>query len=176
MNVIELYPRVFIENKKQTVYFSLDSEGAVEIKIQPMEVYYIPHSIPPRLMEENRYPYISAERVGNCLYSVEYEFPVGGRYSVRIREGEEIFFSGYLYAIDTELATLRPFKGETHCHSKSSDGALPAIELMTSYLAAGFDFAALTDHHRFAPSVNVKEDMASLSNIHAVLIRHIAIT
>ena len=168
MNVKELYPRVFLINKKQTLFVRLDSEGEVFVKIQPMEVYDVPHGIPCRLHEEYRYAYSALTSHGGGLYSFEYGFPADGKYSVKLKCGEELFYQGYLYAIDNALAALRPFKGETHCHSNRSDGVLYPAELMLRYLCAGFDFAALTDHHKYAPSVEVGEVMGGLTDIFTV--------
>ncbi len=168
MKVAELYPRVFLENKRQSVYIQLHVDASVEIKIQPMESYHIPHGKPPRLDEEERYPYIPTKRVGEGLYSAEYDFPVGGRYTVRVRNGENVIFNGYLYALTAELAALRPFKGETHCHTNRSDGVNEPYELMLRYFAAGFDFAAVTDHHKYAPSVEAREAMTPLSDMFTV--------
>ncbi len=168
MNLVELFPRVFIENKKQTLFLRFDSEGAITIKLQPMEIYTIPHNIPCRLDEEARYPYLPLTPMGDGLYSLEYDFPAYGKYSVRIKNGDELFYRGYLYAIDTHLAEFKVFKGETHCHSNRSDGALYPTELMLRYLSAGFDFAALTDHHKYTPSIEAGESMKKLSDMFTV--------
>ena len=168
MTLKDLYPRVFLENKKQTLYLQIDGEGDVTIKLQPMEAYSIPHGTPCRLHEEQRYPYLPLHHLGDGLYSVEYDFPVGGRYTVKAKQGEELFYQGYLYAIDNRLASLRPFKGETHCHSNRSDGVLYPAELMLRYLSFGFDFAALTDHHKYTPSIEVRAVMQTLTDVFTV--------
>ena len=93
MKVAELYPRVFLENKRQTVFARLHVDAEIEIKFQPMEAYSIPHGNPPALDEEARYPYLPMQRLGEGLYSVEYDFPVGGRYTVHIRNQSEKIYS-----------------------------------------------------------------------------------
>lgn len=40
----------------------------------------------------------------------------------------------------------RFFRGNLHCHSTCSDGALTPAELARAYRAAGYDFLAITDH------------------------------
>jgi len=40
----------------------------------------------------------------------------------------------------------RSFRGNLHCHSDRSDGALPPDELCRVYREAGYDFIAITDH------------------------------
>ncbi|MBQ2794039.1 MAG: hypothetical protein IJF05_05015, partial [Clostridia bacterium] len=86
----------------------------------------------------------------------------------RVRNGENVIFNGYLYALTAELAALRPFKGETHCHTNRSDGVNEPYELMLRYFAAGFDFAAVTDHHKYAPSVEARKAMTPLSDMFTV--------
>ncbi|HXE46258.1 MAG TPA: CehA/McbA family metallohydrolase [Conexibacter sp.] len=48
-----------------------------------------------------------------------------------------------------ELLTRGPgrfFRGNLHCHSDRSDGALAPAELARTYREAGYDFVAITDH------------------------------
>jgi len=40
----------------------------------------------------------------------------------------------------------RFYRGNLHCHSTNSDGALPPEAVAASYREAGYDFMALTDH------------------------------
>lgn len=48
--------------------------------------------------------------------------------------------------IDTFTAPGRFWRGNLHCHSDRSDGALPPEEVCRRYAAEGYDFLALTDH------------------------------
>ena len=169
MTVLEIYPRVFLENKRQTVFLRIEGEGDAEIKIQPMEIYAIKHGTPQKLHEEERYAYSPLTSLGGGLYSFEYDFQAEQRYTLRVKSAGAVIHSGYLYAIGDRLAALRPYKGEMHCHSNRSDGACEPFELMTAYLGAGFDFATLTDHHKYAPSVEVREQMASATDIFTVI-------
>ena len=51
---IKVYPKVFCEGKTQKIYFQYNIETAKElyIKIQPMEVYRVPHTQKYRIDEE----------------------------------------------------------------------------------------------------------------------------
>ncbi len=48
--------------------------------------------------------------------------------------------------IDTFTAPGKFWRGNLHCHSDRSDGALPPAEVCRRYAAEGYDFLALTDH------------------------------
>lgn len=169
MTVTEIYPRVFLENKRQTVYLRIDGAGDAEIKIQPMEIYAIKHGTPQKLHEEERYPYSPLNSLGDGLYSFEYDFQAEQRYTLKVKVDNAVIKAGYLYAVSDRLAALRPYKGEMHCHSNRSDGVCEPFELMSAYLGAGFDFATLTDHHKYAPSVEVREKMAAATDIFTVI-------
>lgn len=47
---------------------------------------------------------------------------------------------------DPFTAPGRFWRGNLHCHSNRSDGALPPAEVCRRYAAEGYDFLALTDH------------------------------
>ncbi len=58
-----------------------------------------------------------------------------------------------VYALAPDLFALRPLKGDTHAHSCRSDGRESPAVVAANYRGAGFDFLAVTDHHRYAPSL-----------------------
>ena len=86
-----------------------------------------------------------------------YTFPVEDEYAMLPLSGEDAIEVLDVYALNDDLYELRPLKGDTHVHSCRSDGhETPAI-VAANYRAAGFDFMALTDHKRFAPSAEAIE-------------------
>jgi hypothetical protein len=124
-----------------------------------MEKYLIPHDR-MRIDEEERYPFFAMKNEGNGLYSYEYAFQDEQKYSVRIRLGEDIVNSS-VYALDDDLFALRPFKGDTHVHTTRSDGKKPPFETACDYRAAGYDFIAITDHHKYEPSIETQKEISS---------------
>lgn len=62
-----------------------------------------------------------------------------------------------VYSTADDLYGLRPFKGDFHLHSHKSDGVESPAYVAAAGRRAGLDFAALTDHHRYAPSVEAAE-------------------
>ncbi len=156
---IEIFPRVVPARKKTKITLAV-SEGPkikngipVSIKIQPMEHYSIPHTDEFRIDEEDRYPYIEAERLDNGNFVCEYEFGAEQKYSVRLRIGERTVGESSLYALEEDFMSFRPFKGDTHLHTAKSDGEGEPFEVGIAYRKEGFDFIAITDHHKMEPSV-----------------------
>ncbi len=161
---IELFPRVFHSKGEQRLFVRLP-EGAAEpsIKIQSMGHYSVPHVL-YRIDEENRCPYMPLDHVEGDVYSCKYEFTGEGRYTVRIRLCDRVVFWAYLYAVDSDLMCLTAMKGDTHLHTCCSDGTGTPFELSCTYRAAGYDFIAVTDHHKYAPSLEARDAISALTD------------
>ena len=157
--VLEIYPRVFLADQTQKVYVKLDgvcTSDRVIIKIQPMEIYAVKHTDIYRVDEEERYSYCEMKAEGNGVYSYEYPFFKEQKYDVKIKIGDELLLWSHVYSVLPDLAALRAYKGDTHLHSCRSDGEGTPFEVACNYRAAGYDFIAITDHHRYAPSLEGK--------------------
>ena len=167
--VKEIYPRVFKSNCKQTLFVKIGHDDMIDaslirVKIQPMEQYSVLHTQKYRIDEENRYEYVTLNDCGNDVYSVEYQFTSEQQYNVKIRYNDEHLRSTYIYSLDNDLASLKPFKGDTHLHSCRSDGEGTPFEVACNYRAAGYDFISVTDHHRFAPSLEAQNAVKELTD------------
>ena len=156
LSVNKFYPRVFRSNSTQTLFIELSEEidlSLLKIKIQPMEKYSVPHTPRYRIDEENRYDYQGFEALGGGVYSVDYAFTEEQKYDVRVRYNGSTLIHTCVYALDLDLASLKPYKGDTHLHTCRSDGKGTPLEVACAYRGAGYDFIAITDHHKFAPSL-----------------------
>ena len=155
---IKVYPKVFCEGKTQKIYFQYNIETAKElyIKIQPMEVYRVPHTQKYRIDEEERYAYEKMQAVGDGLYVFKYTFFEEQRYDVKIKLGEEVVYHTHVYSVKEDLLGINVFKGDTHLHTDRSDGEGSPFEVGCAYRAAGYDFIAITDHHKYQPSLEGK--------------------
>ncbi len=119
----------------------------------------------------------AAEMTGGVLV-IRAAFGREGQYNIRVSLAEvpgwaetlpwaktdsrEFHFS--VYALDTDLFRLHPFKGELHCHSVFSDGTESPAYVAADYRRAGFDFMALTDHSKYQPSLDAVEYWKNLHN------------
>ena len=75
-------------------------------------------------------------------------------YTFNVRNKMLICFT--VYSLFEDLYARRPYKGDFHVHSNASDGRECPEVTAANYRKNGFDFYALTDHHRYWPSVQCK--------------------
>lgn len=167
--VKELYPKVFKTNRKQRLYIRFEHDDKIDIsllqiKIQPMEKHSILHTEKFRIDEEDRYPYIPLDNLENDLYYTEYNFAFEQQYSVKIKYDGRYVSCSYLYALEDDLFELNSYKGDTHLHTCRSDGEGTPFEVACNYRAAGYDFIAITDHHKFEPSLEAQQEIKELTN------------
>ena len=78
------------------------------------------------------------------------------------REKKALRFN--VYSLRPDLYSLRPFKGDFHVHSACSDGRECPEYVAARYRQMGFDFMAVTDHRRYAPSRRAMEFWKDLRN------------
>lgn len=163
---LKIFPKVFVANKTQKIYVQYNVETAKEvyIKIQPMEIYAIPHTKLYRIDEEERYSFEKMQAVGDGLYMFEYAFSEEQKYEVKIKLDEEVIYRTHVYSVKEDLLSVNVFKGDTHLHTNRSDGEGTPFEVGCAYRAAGYDFIAITDHHRYQPSLEGKEIFEKLTD------------
>lgn len=102
--------------------------------------------------------YASPEKDGTLSFSAD----IGSEqeYNIYLAKNDGEKFSNIacfnIYALDSDLYELRPFRGDMHVHTYGSDGKEDARYVVSSYRRVGFDFLAITDHRNYAPSVDAK--------------------
>ena len=58
----------------------------------------------------------------------------------------------HIYSLEEDLYSLNPYMGDLHVHSCRSDGQEDPAIVAANYRKEGYDFFALTDHHKRLPS------------------------
>ena len=165
---IEIYPKVYKSDKRQKIFFKLDEESdGLSVKIQPMEKYGIPHK-DFRIDESYRYSFEKLTKENENLYSFEYSFKGEQRYTIYIKRRDELLTKQYVYSVKEDFQAFLPFKGDTHLHSSRSDGEATPFEVSLAYRSLGFDFIAITDHHKMWPSIEAREKIEALTNYFTV--------
>lgn len=65
----------------------------------------------------------------------------------------EPFLQLSVYSLQEDLYGLVPLRGDLHVHTCRSDGREDEAFVLANYRRAGYDFMAVTDHLRYAPSL-----------------------
>jgi len=89
-----------------------------------------------------------------------HKFNTKGEYSITIMRDDEKntwLTTERVYAVAQELANLRPYRGDLHIHTYYSDGRMSPIHMAVMGRKIGLDFAAITDHRRYFPSLEAIE-------------------
>lgn len=113
--------------------------------------------------------YLPVDRCGNNAAPLWYEMEVVAADNsitfTQLFQGEQehyVYVEGIdvtknirfsLYSLEEDLFGRVPMKGDLHMHSNNSDGSDYAPHVPAMCRKIGFDFMALTDHHRYAPSI-----------------------
>lgn len=163
--VAQMYPKVVASHSRQTLYFRFyDEVEAPMARLTPMEVYTVSHAPGYWSHHGDRYPWVPLTACGDGLWCADFDFTAEQRYCIKFKVGDAVSWSHYLYAVDADLAALRPYKGDTHLHTNRSDGKGEPFEVACAYRAAGYDFIAVTDHGRFYPSDELQAEMGILTD------------
>lgn len=96
--------------------------------------------------------------------SIQVAFPIEQEYAILLYRGEEYqpFAEFHLYALREDLFARRPYKGDTHMHTTYSDGKEAPAFVAASCRRIGLDFAAITDHYQYEPSLKAIQAFAGL--------------
>lgn len=94
------------------------------------------------------------------------QFPGEGEHELRLRyfreDGTEYkCFTFRLYSLKEDYFALRPYKGDFHAHTCHSDGDGSPGYTVARYREMGMDFVAVTDHYRYAPSLEAMEEVSA---------------
>ncbi len=87
------------------------------------------------------------------VMQVRHHFESEQEYTLLLGNREKPLAETRLYALDDDLFTRRPYKGDMHIHSYRSDGKESPAYVAGAGRRIGLDFMAITDHHKYAPSL-----------------------
>lgn len=87
------------------------------------------------------------------IMHLEYTFGSEQEYSLLINQGNKTLAEFRLYALEEDLYARKPYKGDFHLHTHHSDGVESPAYVAAACRRVGLDFMAITDHHKYAPSL-----------------------
>ena len=168
----DVFPKVVPCGRETTVHIRPLNRHARFDK----DVYYV-HVIPAdqRTLDVYHpdYPVLEVRPEDGCI-SFSYVFEHEQAYTIfaadkKVTENSRPAWNGvrcekfFLYAVEDDLLSLRPFKGNMHIHSFRSDGVESPEIVIAQYRRAGYDFAAITDHALYGPSLEAMEAYRDVS-------------
>ena len=162
--MLKLFPRVILADKTTELRLSGDEligGTKVTVSVQSMEKYNVPHTDKYRIDEYNRL--IARDIVVNGGEAKFSFTPFGEqRHRVYIDTGaRKAAFE--IYSLNEDLYKLTPLKGDTHLHTTESDGLFTPTETVAAYYEAGFDYMAITDHHKYAGAAKMAATMDKIA-------------
>lgn len=84
-------------------------------------------------------------------------------YRLVVTKDEKEILNTALYSLNPDLYSLTPLMGDLHSHSTRSDGGQDPVALAGYMRERGYDFYAMTDHHRYYPSQEVNDALDGLN-------------
>lgn len=72
---------------------------------------------------------------------------------VRVYRGDRRVVQLSVYALEADLASRIPYRGDLHVHTCRSDGHCDPATTCAYYRKLGYDFIVITDHRRYYPSI-----------------------
>ena len=77
-------------------------------------------------------------------------------YDIRMHLNENEYARLSVYALEPDLYSTTPLKGDFHTHTTHSDGWEAPEAVAACYRELGFDFLAITDHHDYGGSLQAQ--------------------
>ncbi len=101
---------------------------------------------------------VTADTAGTLCFSLS--LPKEQIYTLRLLKGDARLADLKVYCAGQDLWQRTPMRGNTHCHSCFSvDGHEDPVVAAAYYRRAGYDYLAITDHHKIDGSVYAIEHM-----------------
>ena len=96
-------------------------------------------------------------------------FPQEDEYWLRVSDGEREIGCPRVYALEPDLHACYPLKGDLHNHTYLSDGRESPAYVIAMLRKKGADFASITDHGWYQPSLEALEYWKELGTDFLVL-------
>lgn len=96
----------------------------------------------------------TAANIVDGILRIAHAFDAEQEYALLVETSDGVLVAEFrLYALEPDLFACRPYKGDIHMHTSYSDGKESPAYVAACCRRTGFDFAAITDHRQYAPSL-----------------------
>lgn len=158
ISLYRVYPLLTRIGVPQTVYIEplgrskrFDDAKEYTVKLVPMECHE-----QHWMLGEPTFDTVTVRPVNGAL-AVTYTFDGEQEWILSVHTEEEQAagkkpLEFHVYSLADDLYGRDPYRGDLHVHSACSDGKEDPVVVAANYRKYGFDFFALTDHHRWHPS------------------------
>lgn len=127
-------------------------DGEYRLKVVPKEKRDLPRNAALKILD-NTFHMLSVTAKDNTI-TFSYPFMDEQEYRlILMTEDGARLYDFSVYALKEDLYGTMPYRGDLHMHTVCSDGKGTIAQLMTAYREMGLDFVCLTDHHKYAPSL-----------------------
>lgn len=152
--------KVGVETSVEINAFGIDAafEKGHEYIIRFIPQERIITAITLRIGDDEGYDEVTAVCENGKTLKFDYAFKYEGIYTVRILkepgDRSKMVADLRIFSADEDLWSRIPMRGNTHCHaSPSVDGHEDPAMAASAYRKAGFDYLAITDHHKIDGSL-----------------------
>lgn len=154
----EIYPKVLpVDSEVEVLIRGLDEQS----KFLSNQFYEIRVFSKVNLQEENKIS-VSSDVEGEIKFPVKLNTHGEYLFDVYTEGRDEPVTTGHFFGISSELAKLKPYRGDMHIHTLYSDGRKTPIYMAVTAKKLGLDFIAITDHDRYQPSLEAIEESERL--------------
>lgn len=153
----EIIPHVVLSGKKSKILIKPMGEHAAFNNDVQYKVRFIPMEYCNKRHDTSKFEgdFDTLEtKPEKGAISFSYCFTEEQEWSVLVyeKDHEENMKSFHIYSLLPDLYKKKAYKGDLHVHTNRSDGKEEPAVVVANYRKAGFDFMAITDHHKWSPS------------------------
>lgn len=159
----DVFPLVVCDGKETVIHIRpLGSKKEFEVgREYDMIITYMEGADPKDFPATGKYDYTKAVFTQDG-FVIPYTFHGEGEHCIAFTEDKEgvkekfvrkFINKFFVYCVSADLSERYPFIGDLHVHSNLSDGTEDPEVVCANYRRYGYDFMAITDHHRYYPSL-----------------------
>ncbi len=154
----DVFPLVFPTKKEITVHIRPTGcewqEDFVAGKEYDVEICAINGGSPSQHPLSGDFKKKTAVCDENGCFEINHTYESEQQYFIRfLNEKGRAIKAFPVYAVDDDMVGRYPLRGDLHVHTYLSDGSQSPETVCANYRAHGYDFFAITDHHRYYPSL-----------------------
>ena len=153
-----VFPSVVKAGEKTEITIStihekrLIKDGEYRLKVVPKEKRDVERNAELKILGNKFNELTVTAKDSKITFSYNFKDEQEYRLIILNENGVKMYDFG-VYALETDLFDTMPYRGDMHMHTTCSDGLGTIAQLTSAYRQLGLDFICITDHHKYAPSL-----------------------